>query len=202
MSDIKAIALSPGGSVAASASDDCTIRLWNVATGAHQQTLDGYSGEVKVIAFSPDGKVVALSLNDGIPWLWDVTNGAQWQLIEGGDSAPMALSPDGKISASASDDGSTVRLWDEVAGAHQQVFLGSVEKQRPNHALCVCEEWITLNGRNLLWLSKDYRPTSVALHGDTIVLGYGTGGLTFLKLNLDMDNGWMDGMTCELLRLG
>ncbi|KID82919.1 NACHT and WD40 domain protein [Metarhizium guizhouense ARSEF 977] len=189
MSDIKAIAFSPDGSMAASASGDCTIRLWNVATGAHQQTLDGYSGEVKAIAFSPDGKVVALSLNDGIPWLWDVATGAQWQLIEGGDSAPMALSPDGKMSASASDDGSIIRLWDEVAGAHQQVFLGSVEKERPNHAPCVCGEWITLNGRNLLWLSKDYRPTSVALHGDMIVLGYGTGGLTFLKLSLDMDNG-------------
>jgi WD40 repeat protein len=175
--------------VAASASDDCTIRLWNVATGAQQQTLDGYSGEVKAIAFSSDDKTVALSLCDGTFRLWDTATGAQWQILEGGYSTQaMALSPDGQISAAASDDCTTIRLWDEVAEVQQQMFLGALKKNRSDHFLCVGKEWITLNGRNLLWLSKDCRPTSVAVHGDIIVLGHSTGGLTFLKLNLDSNN--------------
>ncbi|KAL2192251.1 hypothetical protein P885DRAFT_48132 [Corynascus similis CBS 632.67] len=50
-----ASAFSPDGKTLASGSDDKTIRLWDTATGTHQQTLEGHSDWVRAVAFSPDG---------------------------------------------------------------------------------------------------------------------------------------------------
>jgi WD40 repeat protein len=41
-----------------SGSHDKTVRLWDAATGATLQTLEGQSGPVGSVAFSPDGKQV------------------------------------------------------------------------------------------------------------------------------------------------
>ena len=35
-----------------------TIRLWDVATGEHLQTLIGHVDDVNSVSFSPDGKTI------------------------------------------------------------------------------------------------------------------------------------------------
>lgn len=49
------------------------------------------------------------------------------------------------------------------------------------HSLYVDNEWITIDGKKCLWLPKDYRSPEVAVHGNVIVLGRQSGGLTFLE---------------------
>jgi WD40 repeat protein len=43
--------------MAASGSDDQTVRLWDTVTGTALQTLEGQTDPVTSVAFSPDGKV-------------------------------------------------------------------------------------------------------------------------------------------------
>ena len=43
---VSTVALSPNGKSAASGSDDSTVRLWDAATGAAPQTLEGHSHRI------------------------------------------------------------------------------------------------------------------------------------------------------------
>ncbi len=65
------VVFSPNGKQLASVSYDRTVRLWDAATGAVLQTLEGHSGLVLAVAFSPNGKELASASGDQTVRLWD-----------------------------------------------------------------------------------------------------------------------------------
>ena len=55
------IAFSPDGSLLASASDDGTLRLWNMGTGVNVKTIPN-GHEAGAVTFSPDSTLIAFSV--------------------------------------------------------------------------------------------------------------------------------------------
>jgi WD40 repeat protein len=66
------LAFSPDGSLLATASQDTTGRLWNVATHNTTAVLTGHTVQVSSVAFSPDGKTLASGDWDGTVQLWNL----------------------------------------------------------------------------------------------------------------------------------
>ena len=64
------MAFSPDGKILASASDDNTLKLWDVDTGTEFRSLAGHSSDVWGVAFSADGKTVASASGDNTLKLW------------------------------------------------------------------------------------------------------------------------------------
>jgi serine/threonine protein kinase/WD40 repeat protein len=74
---IPAVAFSPDGQAIASVSKDCTLRLWDAATGGALPLRGEHLAAIEAVAFSPDGRLVASGDIQGMVVLWDVGTGAR-----------------------------------------------------------------------------------------------------------------------------
>jgi tetratricopeptide (TPR) repeat protein len=64
------LAFFPDGKTLASASEDMTVKLWDVATGQERVTLRGHQGGVSGVAVASDGHTLVSSSRDGTVRLW------------------------------------------------------------------------------------------------------------------------------------
>jgi WD40 repeat protein len=69
LNQVNHFAWSPEGQRLVTASDDRTVRVWDVETG-ESRVLQGHTDGVVQVAFSPDGKTVASTSRDGTVRLW------------------------------------------------------------------------------------------------------------------------------------
>ena len=117
--DIHSVAFNPDGKFVASGHDDGVIRFWDAETGLYLKTFKkGY--EASGLVFSEDGKTLAYA--DGLDiCLQDAGTGEEKMLLTGHTWGihSMALSPDGDMLASGSED-TTIRLWDMHTGEHKK----------------------------------------------------------------------------------
>lgn len=120
---IGGIAWSLDGRQFASGSEDCTVRIWNLATGQEQRVLRGHGSWVNIIAFSPDGSKLVSGSEDDTVRIWDPATGQELHVLRGHTRAvkSIAWSPDGSKLASCSKDGK-VRIWDSVTGQELHVL--------------------------------------------------------------------------------
>src|SRR5262249_52019335 len=73
------------------------VKLWDVATGREQATLQGHTDRVCSMTFSPDGKTLAFGGKDGTIKLWDVAKDRELATLKGhtGKVVSLAYSADG-----------------------------------------------------------------------------------------------------------
>ena len=111
------------GKTLASASDDKTIKLWNITTGKVISTFSGHQSRISSVAFSPDGKTLATASWDKTIKLWNVTTGKVISTFSGHQDRvnSVAFSLDGKTLAIGEK---TIKLHNTSTGKLISTFSG------------------------------------------------------------------------------
>ncbi len=89
---------------AVSASEDQTLKVWDLKTGRPLRTLRGHSDKVTDVALSPDGRLAVSASWDGTLKLWD---------LDTGDVAGRTSPPTRTCSAVPSP--APIRYWPAIA---------------------------------------------------------------------------------------
>ena len=101
-------AISCAGGVAATASEDGTVKLWNLKEGSQIKSWTAHNGGVSSVEFTRDGKLVTCG-RDKLAKLWDQNGGALKAFEEFPDVALRATFTSGKVIAG--DWTGLVRVW-------------------------------------------------------------------------------------------
>ena len=122
---VNALALTSDGKRIVSGSDDNTIRVWDLDTGACLKTLEGHTSSVKAVALTSDGKRIVSGSGDKTIRVWDLETGTCLKTLEGHRDFlhAVALTSDDKRIVSVSWD-STIRVWDFETGSCLKTLKG------------------------------------------------------------------------------
>ena len=134
--EVRAIAFSPNGQTLASASNDYTVKFWDVANGRllRSLTVSKYPSLPEFLVWSRDGKIVAWGDTTNIQ-LWDFKNSRLLYKLDYSDPngetkkfglVSIAISQDGGTLASGLSDG-TIKFWDVASGRLLRTLPGHAE---------------------------------------------------------------------------
>jgi serine/threonine protein kinase len=147
-STVNAIDFSPDGKFLASASEDKTVKIWDLHTDKEVRTWREPNSVLSAV-ISPDGQSLAFASGDTVKlWQWKTESppiaiGRHTDLVNS-----VAFSPDGHLMASGGDD-RIVRLWE--TDTHKERFPGGLS----GHSSAVQVVAFSPNGKLLASGSQD-----------------------------------------------
>jgi WD40 repeat protein len=128
--NVRGVAFSPDGKLAAVGCGDGKILLVDVDAGKELRRFEGHTAGLRCVAFLPDGKLLVSGAEDQTARLWDVATGKEVRKFAGHTDQVLclAVSPDGRRFATGPSVGDKVaRVWDVATGKLVARLEGNAE---------------------------------------------------------------------------
>jgi hypothetical protein len=197
---VSAVALTPDGTRAISASADRTLRVWDLASGELLRTLEGHTRWVGAVALTPDGTRAISASDDWTLKVWDLASGELLRTLEGHADwvRAVAVTPDGTRAVSASAD-KTLRVWDLASGELLRTLEGHAG---PVNSVALAHEgtqavsasadktlwvWDLASGDVLVAFAADYPLLccDISPGGETVMVGDMAGRVHLLRMEAE-----------------
>jgi WD40 repeat protein len=122
---VRAVAVTPDGTRAVSASNDLSLRVWDLGRGVEERTFLGHSDWIRAVAISADGRFAASAGDDQTIRVWDLDAGVEHAVIEAraGRLRAVAITANGR-HVIAAGDGRRITVFDVVANRPVRVLRG------------------------------------------------------------------------------
>ena len=106
------------------ASNDKTIKLWDLKTETLIKTLTGHKRGIGSVRFSPDGKYLATASTDRTVKVWNTESGfIKFDFTDPKHSfGSVRFSPDKKILAAGGGSGKKIKIWNLADGSLQKII--------------------------------------------------------------------------------
>ena len=108
--DVWAVAITPDGLKAISASPDQTLKLWDLTIGTELKTFTGHTDKVIAVAVTPQGRIAISESGDNTLKLWDLTIGTGLKTLTGHTDYIKAIAITWDGSAGYGRD-VTIAIW-------------------------------------------------------------------------------------------
>ncbi|KAG0369623.1 hypothetical protein BGZ54_009432 [Gamsiella multidivaricata] len=116
-SEVNTVAMSNGGSMFATGSNDKKIKIWDIKTGSLKSTLTGCLQAVMCVSFNASDELLLGASNDNAARLWHLGTGRPRHTLTGhiGKVFSARFNPDSSKVVSGSHD-RTIKVWDLQKG--------------------------------------------------------------------------------------
>jgi WD40 repeat protein len=175
------------GTGAATADCNCTIQLWDVATGKERGKLVWAGRRLSGLAFAPDGKSLVTAAYEHLE-VWDLATGKLMRkcAARGDTGGFLQFSPDGRLLVVSGRH--AAQVWDAKTGRRLAVFQAPPARSfGVGFAGRKVIAWAVMENSVALWDVLTDRRLSPALRHDTAVssLCFGEGGRELVSLSTD-----------------
>jgi WD40 repeat protein len=146
---VTAVAVTPDGRQAVTTSEDSTLKVWDLESGAEMQSVTTGHTLWAAVAVTPDGRRALSGSVDGTVKGWDLESGSEVCSLAGQAVLvnAVALTPDGRCAVMACQ-GLALNVWDLENGALLHKMVG--------HTRQVCAVAVTADGKRVVAASEDF----------------------------------------------